>query len=139
MRHLLRPITLGLCLGILSLQLVHAGDRTYRWTDEKGRVHYSDVKNDKGEQVTVKPGSGAAGTPKTATGGTAGRVLECQQKKDQLNVYNSSLQITETDSLGNSRTYTAAERQKLIDSTQQQMQTLCSPAAGGSGQDAAQP
>lgn len=139
MRHLLRAVTLGLCLGFLLLQPAHAGERTYRWTDERGRVHYSDVKNDKGEQVTVKPASGAASTPKTPTGSTAGRQLECQQKKDQLSVYSSSLQITETDSLGNSRTYTAAERQKLIDGTQQQMLALCSPAAAGSRQDAAQP
>jgi len=129
MRQLPRPVMFVLCVGGLLFQLAHGGERTYRWTDEKGRVHYSDMKSEKSEQVEVKPGSGVYSAPKDSPAAIAARQLDCQRKRDQLTVYGSSSEITETDSLGNTRTYSAAERQKLLERTQQQVDAACNPTA----------
>lgn len=126
MRSAIRSAVLAASLGVLLQPAASAGERTYRWTDEKGRVHYSDVKNEKGKLVEVKPGSGVSDTPKDSAATIATRQLECQRKRDQVSIYNSSAQISETDSLGNIRTYTAEERQQLIDRAQQAVQAACS-------------
>ncbi|MDO9452287.1 MAG: DUF4124 domain-containing protein [Stagnimonas sp.] len=126
MRPVLCHLALAASLAFAGLQAAHAGERTYRWVDEKGRVHYSDVKSEKGQQVEVKPGSGVSETPKDSPATLAARQLDCQRKKDQVSVYNSSSKISETDNLGNTRTYSDEERQKLIDRAQQQAQTACS-------------
>ena len=126
MRPVICHLTLAVSLAFVGLHAAHAGERTYRWVDEKGRVHYSDVKSEKGQQVEVKPGSGVSETPKDSPATLAARQLDCQRKKDQVSIYNTSAAINETDSLGNTRTYSAAERQTLIDRAQQQAQTACS-------------
>lgn len=126
MRSVLRPITLLLTSSVLLLQAAQAGDRTYRWTDEKGRVHYSDVKNDKGERVEVKPGSGVSVTSKDSPATIATRQLDCQRKTDKVTIYNNSSQINETDGLGNTKTYSDEERQQLINRAQELAQTACS-------------
>lgn len=126
MRSVLRAAVVAATLGLLTTQAAMAGERTYRWTDEKGRVHYSDVKNDKSQQVQVKPGSGVSDAAKDSSAGAGARQLECQRKRDQVAVYTSSSQISETDNLGNIRTYSAEERQQLIDRAQQAAQTACS-------------
>lgn len=126
MRPALRPAVLAALLGLLLAQAAGAGERTYRWTDEKGRVHYSDVKNAKSQQVEIKPGSGVSDAPKESAASQASRQLECQRKRDQVAIYNSSAQISETDNLGNTRTYSPEERQQLIDRAQQAVQAACS-------------
>jgi len=126
MRSVLRSAVLAATLGLLTTQAAMAGERTYRWTDDKGRVHYSDVRNEKSKQVEVKPGSGVSDTPKESAATIASRQLDCQRKRDQVSIYNSSAQISETDNLGNSRTYSAEERQLLIDRAQQAAQAACS-------------
>ena len=128
MRSHYRLPMLSVVLGLL-LSTAQAGEHTYRWTDANGRVHYSDVKNPNSEQVQVKPGQAVSATPKAVTEAAAARQLDCQRKRDQLAAYSKSSDINETDSLGNTRTFTAAERQALIDRTQQQVQLACEPAA----------
>lgn len=125
MRSALRSALAAVSLGLLMTQGAAAGERTYRWVDEKGRVHYSDVKNEKSRQIDVKPGSGISDTPKESAATVAARQLDCQRKRDQVSIYNSSAQISETDSLGNTRTYSAEERQLLIDRAQQAAQVAC--------------
>lgn len=126
MRPTLSLVTAAAALSLLCLGAAQAGEKTYRWLDEKGRVHYSDVKSEKGEQVQVKPGSSITATPKDAPDAVAARQLDCQRRRDQVSLYKSSADINETDNLGRSRTYTAAERQQLIDRSEQAAQTACS-------------
>jgi hypothetical protein len=116
------PLLLALVAGAA------AGERTYRWVDEKGRVHYSDMPNPRGERVQVSPGSRVQATPKDGAESLAARQLECQRKKDQLTVYSSSAEITETDSLGRTRSYTADEKVQLLERTRQQMTETCTAA-----------
>ncbi|MES2683373.1 MAG: DUF4124 domain-containing protein [Pseudomonadota bacterium] len=126
MRPHLHPAVIAALLSVLSLTVAEAGERTYRWTDDKGRVHYSDVKSAQGEQVQVKPGGRIAPTPKISSDLVALRQQECQRRKDQVELYNSSAEINETDSLGNSRTFSMEERRQLIERAQQQAAAACS-------------
>ena len=125
MAPILPRFVMALSLG-LAMQAAVAGDRTYRWTDAQGRVHYSDVKNDKSVPVQIKPSGGVAATPKDSAATLAARQLECQRRKDQLTLYNNSADISETDNLGNTRSYTAEERNKLIERAREQAKTACS-------------
>ena len=118
----------ALSLSVLLLSGVQAGERTYRWVDDKGRVHYSDVPREKSERVEIKPGSSIQAAPKDSPDAFAAKQLECQRKKDQLAVYSSSAEINETDGLGRSRTYSAEEKAQLVERTRQQMTVLCEAA-----------
>lgn len=128
MRSHSRLLMLSVVLGLLG-STAQAGERTYRWVDASGRVHYGDVKTPNSEQVQVKPGQAVSATPKAVTEAAAARQLDCQRKRDQLAAYSNSSDINETDSLGNTRSYTAAERQALIERTKQQVQFACEPPA----------
>lgn len=129
----------ALAFSGLLLQTVQAAERsTYRWIDDKGRVHFSDVRSEKGQPVQVKPGSGISNVPKDSPAAIAARQQECQRKKEQVAVYNSSAQISETDNLGNTRSYSPQERQKLIDRAEQQAQVACN-APGTVAADARKP
>lgn len=126
MHPTLSQASVAAALSLLCLGAVQAGEKTYRWVDEKGRVHYSDVKSEKGEQVQVKPGSSITATPKDAAETIAARQLECQRRREQVALYKASNDINETDNLGRSRTYTAEERQQLIDRSEQAAKAACS-------------
>ncbi len=122
----MRPTMFVVSLACLWLTAAHAGEKTYRWSDAQGRVHYSDVKSEQhGEQVQIKPGSSIQSTRKDSPATIAARQLECQRRKDQVAIYSSSAEITETDNLGNSHSYSAAERLQLLERTQNQMQEAC--------------
>lgn len=127
MRAHSRLLMLSAVLGLLW-GTAQAGERTYRWVDASGRVHYGDVKTANSEQVQVKPGQAVSATPKAVTEAAAARQLDCKRKQDQLAAYSNSSEINETDSLGNTRTFTAAERQALIERTKQQVQFACEPS-----------
>lgn len=109
--------------SLLLLSSAQAGGKTYRWVDERGRVHYGDIAVPSAEQVDIKPGSGITASPGEVT--AASMALECQRRKDQLASYNSAQEITETDALGKTRSYTAAERVQLLNRVQQQVQEAC--------------
>ncbi len=121
---MLRTATLLLPLLLLATAAQAAGQaKTYRWVDAKGRVHYSDVPvSPQAQQVQVKPGSGVVDVPKTPAADLAG---ECTRRKERLTTYESAAQITETDALGNTRTYTDDERQKLLELTRTQVAEVC--------------
>lgn len=117
-------LVVPLLLTLQLLPVLQASEaKTYRWVDEKGRVHYSDVAAPKAEQVLVKPGSGVTGVAKSEE--AAGRAEECQLLRERLSTYETASTITETDALGNQRAYTDAERQKLLTLTREQVQAAC--------------
>lgn len=105
---------------------VHAAGKTYRWVDANGRAYYSDVPTPKAEQIEVKPGSGLLGNKeKAAVSSRSARAAECQRKREQLVNYTSATEVSETDGMGNVRTYNNAEKDKLVARTQAQVQDLC--------------
>jgi hypothetical protein len=121
------PIVLLMALLPAAAWAAESGKTTYRWTDDKGRTHYSDVQAPKSEVVDVKPGSGVVKAVAN-TGDTAAKLQDCQRRKDQLATYNSADKVSETDALGNTRTYTAEEKIKLVARTQLQMEQACTAA-----------
>ncbi|MDP3856900.1 MAG: DUF4124 domain-containing protein [Stagnimonas sp.] len=120
------PWALSLLLALLLATPGQAGDgKTYRWVDDKGRIHYSDVPVPSAEQIQVKPGSGVVGIAREPTASTEQRKQDCEQRKEQLQTYEAAASITETDPLGNVRTYNAAEREQLLNRTREQVAQAC--------------
>jgi hypothetical protein len=122
------------CVVILALAAGAATAQeknTYRWKDEKGRTHYSDVAAPRSEKLDIKPnGKVNALTPAQRAAENMGR--ECQRRRDQLASYLQAGDITETDALGNSRSYTEQEKQQLIERVKEQVKEYC-------GEDPANP
>lgn len=122
----MRTLPIALLLGVVLLPVAQAGGKTYRWTDEKGRVHYGDISAPRSEQVEIRQGSGiTAAVPTAAETAAAAQAEECKRRKDQLTSYSSAEEITETDAFGKTRSYTATERKQLVQRVQQQMQEAC--------------
>ena len=104
------------------------GRSTYRWVDDKGRVHYSDLPASQGrsvEELQVKPGSGPAKVPDQSRAAVEKRARECEQRTGQLAAYEASSGISETDGLGNTRTYSADERARLLERTRAKVAEVC--------------
>jgi len=122
------PLIVSLSLALVSA--AHAqgsGKHTYRWTDDKGRVHYSDVPAPKSERVDVKASGKVSAVPAEVAAAEA-RARECQRRKDQLASYNGASDISETDSLGNTRSFSEAEKKKLVERINQQVKDVCGDA-----------
>ena len=104
----------------------------YRWVDKDGHVHYGDS----GQAPNARPIN-----PKLLNSGedntvgaddekaAAARQAECKGKTDEYNRYKSAASFTETDALGNSRTYTPEEKDKLVERKKQELVSKCGAAA----------
>lgn len=117
-------LVLPLLAGIAGAE----GRNTYRWVDDKGRVHYSDVPASRGhavEELQVKPGSGSSKVTDQSRAAVEQRSRECEQRTGQLAAYEASSGISETDGLGNTRNYSAAERERLMERTRAQIADVC--------------
>jgi hypothetical protein len=123
------PIALaGVCLAtLLALSgSANASGKTYRWKDANGRYHYSDVAAPNSQEMRVSTATGSAAKPKAAdANATEAKAKNCQSKREQLATYISASKVTETDSLGNAKTYTDAEKEKLVQRTQMQVREAC--------------
>ena len=107
----------------------------YKWVDEKGRTHYSDKPVASAKKLEVKaPGAAQAAKDAANADETEGaRARNCQQKKDQLLTYKNAASVKEVDSLGNEKEFTADEKVKLIERTQQQISQLCEAQTAAEG------
>jgi hypothetical protein len=95
-----------------------AQGKLYRWTDQDGNVHYSDVPAGSNAQE-VDPHALAptsSGTPPAAA--PTASAADCAQKSTQLATYKNATNITQTDAVGNQRDLSAEERDKLVAQTQ---------------------
>lgn len=116
----LSVLLLLLCSGPLMASAV------YKWTDKNGRVHYSDKPVHNAEKVKAKTGTAAPANPEAETE-RAKREAECKQQREQLDVYQSAARLVERDNLGNEREYTAEDKQRLIQRTQEKIKAVCGP------------
>jgi len=125
----LRPIQRFFLMTLLLASSVGADTgKVYRWVDARGQVHYSDQADLSAHEIKQKaPVTSSAPTPDTAGSNDTGSTNACQSKKEQLISYQHAAKITETDGLGNTREYSAAETQKLIELTEKSIHELCSP------------
>ncbi len=113
-----------------------AADATlYRWVDKDGHVHYGDQAAPNAKQVNPKrlgnEDADASAGDAAAAAASAKQAAECQSKNDQLGRYKSATSITETDALGNTRDYSAEQKDQLVAKTQQYIDAHCSAAASG--------
>jgi len=122
---LLSTSLLALLLG-LSLPLASYAGKTYRWRDANGRAHYSDVPAPKSEELQITTAAGTqAEKAKEDAASLENQQELCQRKREQLATYISASKVTETDSLGNTKTYSEAEKDSLVKRTQAQVREAC--------------
>ena len=115
-------------LAVLACAAASAGE-VYKWKDKDGRVHYGDKpKEGEAQAVTVESSSGT-GDPSKAGAEQASRDGECKTKKQQLEAWRRAPSLSEIDSLGKQREYSAAEREQFLAMTQQKVDGLCAPKA----------
>lgn len=126
MRSFLSPILL--CALIAAAGTAGAQEKkAYRWKDEKGRIHYSDVPAPRSEKIDIQRNGKVDAMSADAVAAEA-RGRECQRRRDQLASYTRAGDITETDALGNSRSYTDAEKKTLIARIEAQVKEYCDDA-----------
>lgn len=118
----------GLALGLASLLLCGAAlaqqSRTlYRWVDKDGHVHYGDNAALAPNARPVNPNmlNGGEDNSSVNDAAAATRQANCKAKIDDFNRYKDAASITETDALGNSRTYTPEEKDKLLERKRQDL------------------
>lgn len=121
-----------LILALLLLTGAVSAAEVYKWTDDKGRVHYGDRPHQSAEKLNVKPGSGGG----VASVEQARKELEalkmqdekyarCKQRKEQLDVWKKSARIVERDNLGKEKEYSAEDKQRLIQTTEAAISREC--------------
>jgi hypothetical protein len=127
-RLLLAAASLLLCAAAAAQQ----SPTLYRWVDKDGHVHYGDS----AQAPNAKPinprllnsgedSSAGADDEKAA----AARQAECKSKADDYNRFKNAASFTETDALGNSRTYTQQEKDLLVERKRQALVDKCGAAA----------
>lgn len=137
MRYLM---TLPLAALLLTWGFAASASEVYRWTDERGVVHYSDTppEDDKFERVNVRTGTtrstpepepeaAAETTPPAAQASVedaATRARHCDTARRNLIALNSSLDVT-GEFEGESRLLTAEERQDQIERNQRLVDRYC--------------
>lgn len=127
----------GLILGLASLLLCGAAlaqqsQTLYRWVDKDGHVHYGDNAALAPNAKPVNPNmlNGGEDNSSVNDAAAAGKQANCKAKTDDYNRYKSASSITETDALGNSRTYTPEEKDKLLERKRQDLSSSkCDPPA----------
>lgn len=127
----------GMLVLVMLCGVAHAGP-VYKWTDDKGRVHYSDRPVASAQKLNMgkkdpAAADGAAASSDNAAETAARRAEACQRKKDQLFTYENAASVTEVDSLGNKKEFNAEQKQRLIELTRQQIAEFCSPEPGTAG------
>jgi hypothetical protein len=104
----------------------------YRWVDKNGTVHYSDQPAVNAQQFNPNPLDGHASPGGAASGASqsdaATQQAECKSKGEELGRYKNAAAITETDALGNTREYSAEQKNQLVVKTQQYIDEHCADA-----------
>lgn len=125
-------------LLMFTLLLIAAGGDAraagaYRWVDQDGKVHYSDQPRAGAVAVKARPGASvqAPAKPQTAKDeedpevAADRRIADCARRKEQLESYQKSVRIVEKNNLGEEREYTAEDKARLIEITEQQIAETC--------------
>jgi len=124
-------------LGVVLLlggagALAQQSPTLYRWVDKDGHVHYGDSAQAPGARP-VNPkllNSGedaAAGADERKT--TGDKQADCKRRAEDYQRYRDAAGFSETDALGNSRSYTPEEMDKLRARKRQDLVDHCGAAA----------
>jgi hypothetical protein len=125
-----RVLTLVVLAALAGSAL--AADTVYRWTDENGRLHYSDLPSGNAkaamERVDVRTGTATKAEPpppEDAQAAATQKAEKCAVKRAQFKSYTSAIRLVEKDALGREHEYTSDERDALIAKTQSEIDQLC--------------
>lgn len=117
---------------LIALALVAGGSvaagKVYRWIDEQGRVHYTDMPVRNSQEVNVRLGTPVGHDADAAAqdeAQAAAKAEECTAKKGQYESYKGAVRLVERDSTGHEHEYTPEEREKLLAMTQSEITRLC--------------
>lgn len=116
-------------LLLIAAATAQAEGKVYRWTDAQGRVHYGDQPAGNAQPVAPKvptleaPASGEASPARKTAGALP--LGTCEEKKAQLASYRRAAKITETSALGETREYSAEQKQQLIERTEAAVKEAC--------------
>ncbi len=121
----------GLLILLIPMSVLAA--EVYKWTDEKGRVHYSDrPRQQDAKKVVVNAGSGDGGTGAEREASAIEKLkmqdkkyAACKNRKEQLANWKLASKIVEKDGLGREKTYTDDEKQSLLERTQSSIDKDC--------------
>jgi hypothetical protein len=126
-------------LGLLAALLLAASASAqqsptlYRWVDKDGRVHYGDAPAADAKARAVDPrvfsNGQDGGAPSDDDKAAAAKQADCKSRAEVYNRFKSASSFTETDALGNSRTYTPAEKDQLVEHKRQDLVSNCGAAA----------
>lgn len=118
--RLIAAVTLALlCTAASAVEV-------YRWVDPNGVVHYGDQpKHGAAEPVEVREQPLSDPVLAEAARLQESRAAECQRRRSQLESYRKAGVIKETDGLGNTREYSAGEREQLLARTEKQVTEAC--------------
>lgn len=122
--RLMLVILTGVVLGGALCPAGYASGKLYRWVDAQGQAHFSDQPH--GDAQPFDPHLPTVGGDKQpAADAVTVDAKACSQRQAELARYRKASSITETDSLGKIHTYTADERQQLIDRTKAAVTSAC--------------
>lgn len=119
----------GLLLG--SIAQAAEGARVYRWVDRQGHVHYGDVPSQ--NSVELNPRAPVPNDGAVAGGAKQVNAEDCERRRKEVESYRVASKVTETNSLGESRELSDAERAKLIERADNLARTACGDAPKASG------
>jgi len=127
---------LGLAAASLLFCAVAGADadaKLYRWVDKDGHVHYGDQAAPNAKPVNPKQPANSDDVDDAAAKAAADKqAAECKGKNDQLTRYKNAASINETDALGNTREYTAEQKDQLVAKTQKYVDEHCGAPAPAS-------
>jgi hypothetical protein len=138
-----------LCASLLALTYMSAAlsdTPIYKWTDDKGQVHYSTVPHsDNAQQLAIQnnstPHAGTAVTPVPGASTDpaandpallmpqAGDSVECKAGRDRLSQYLHADNLYSVDDKGNHVPLTADDKKKAMDTARAYVKQVC---GGGS-------
>ena len=130
MRNSSSGARLGLLLASLLLGTQALADQptVYRWVDKDGHVHYDDSGQAPGSKA-VNPRVMSDDSAATPPPSIVAKQSECKAKADDYNRYKAAGAISETDALGNTHTYSAEDKDKLVERKRQDLVALCGASA----------
>lgn len=118
-----------LLLCLASLVLPAAASELYKWTDEKGRVHYSDKRPPEGVKAESRDLPEEADTdPSTSPKPPAPPSAQCLQARQSLATLEQNTNVAaDLDGDGTAEPLDEAARQAQIVAARKAAQQLCAP------------
>lgn len=105
---------------MLLMPPASAESRVYRWKDAVGNAHFGDAPPTHAHAVKLP-----AARPAPVASAPAVDAAACAERREQLGRFRQADRITETNALGETRSYSDDERRRLIATTEADVRAIC--------------